>query len=159
MTTIFRQGGRRRAVFTRGLQIFVTPWVYYYFVSELVQACWAGHHPLLWKSCMHRPADQKLSLSWDSIPIRKKPHISIICCLARYSMRTKGPEEGGGISFKGQLKLPFNLKPADFYASWINIGTNLLMALKYFHLIQKYTLLSVFSVTRRSSDSDWLTER
>ena len=36
----------------------------------------------------------------------------------------------GGISFKGRLKLSFNLKHVEFYASWINIRANSLMALK-----------------------------
>ena len=44
-------------------------------------------------------------------------------------MPTKGPKEGG-ISFKGRLKLSFNLKHVEFYASWINIRANSLMALK-----------------------------
>ena len=53
-------------------------------------------------------------------------------------MRTKGPEEGGGISFKGELKLSFTLKQADFYAGRINICTNSLMALKL-TMFQFYT--------------------
>ena len=52
----------------------------------------------------------------------------------------------GGISFKGRLKLSFNLKEVKFCASWIN--ANPLMALKWtkfaFNLLLDFVVVIIF---------------